>query len=94
MALYYSGGEKRKAGVGFMVARRTVKSVVSFQSISNRLVVLTINGSIKTHLITIYTPTETNPDPAKNNFYNQLQHTLDSIGLGGRARGRVILDMV
>lgn len=92
MALYYSGGEKRKAGVGFMVARRTVKSVVSFQPISNRLVVLTINGSIKTHLITIYTPTETNP--AKNNFYNQLQHTLDSIGLGGRARGRVILDMV
>lgn len=77
-----------------MVAHRAVKSVLSFQPISNRLVVLTINGSIKTRLITIYAPTETNPDLAKNNFYNQLQHTLDSVGLGGRAWGRVVLDMV
>lgn len=79
MALYYWGGEKRKAGVGFIVARRATKSVVAFQPISDCLAVLTISGTIKTHLDTIYAPTETSPDPAKDDFYNQLQHMLDSV---------------
>lgn len=79
MTLYYSGGDKREAGVGFMVARHTVGGVVSFQPISDRLAVLTINGTIKTHLVAVYAPTETNPEPTKNDFYNQLQLTLDSI---------------
>ncbi|CAM4496109.1 unnamed protein product [Leuciscus chuanchicus] len=78
MTLYYSGGDKREAGVGFMVARRIVGSVVSFQPISDRLAVLTINGTTKTHLVAVYAPTETNPEPTKNDFYNQLQLTLDS----------------
>lgn len=62
-----------------MVARRATKSVVAFQPISDRLAVLTISGTIKTHLDTIYAPTETSPDPAKDDFYNQLQHMLDSV---------------
>lgn len=73
MTLYYSGGDKREAGVGFMVARRAVASVVSFQPISDRLAVLTVNGTTKTHLVAVYAPTETNPDPGNTNLLGVIQ---------------------
>ncbi len=79
MSLFYSGGAKREAGVGFMVDSRAAKSVIASQPLSDRLAVLTINGTIKTHIISTYAPTETNSDSTKDSFYNQLQHTLDSI---------------
>ena len=79
MTLFYSGGEKREAGVGFMVDRRAARSVIAFQPISDRLAVLTIDGTVKTHILSIYAPTETSPDTAKDDFYNQLQHTVDTI---------------
>lgn len=79
MTLFYSGGEKREAGVGFMVDQQAARSVIAFQPISNRLAVLTVDGTVKTHIMSIYAPTETSPDTAKDDFYNQLQHTLDTI---------------
>jgi exonuclease III len=79
MTLFYSGGEKREAGVGFMVDRRAAGSVIAFQPISDRLAVLTIDGTVKTHILSIYAPTETSQDAAKDDFYNQLQHALDTI---------------
>ena len=79
MTLFYSGGQKREAGVRFMVNSQAANSVIPFQPISDRLAILTIKGIIKTHIISIYAPTETSSDLTKNNFYNQLQHALDSI---------------
>ena len=79
MTLFYSGGQKREAGVGFMVNRQAANSVIAFQPISDRLAILNIKGTIKTHIISIYAPTEASSDLTKNNFYNQLQHALDSI---------------
>ncbi|CAF1594122.1 unnamed protein product [Adineta ricciae] len=79
MMLYYSRGQKREAGVGFMVNSQAAKSVIAFQPISDRLAILTIDGTIKTHIVAIYAPTETSPDPKKDDFYNQLQHAFDSI---------------
>ncbi|XP_051787580.1 craniofacial development protein 2-like [Erpetoichthys calabaricus] len=79
MTLFYSGGDKREAGVGFMVTSHAARSVIAFQPISDRLAVLTIKGTIKTHIISVYAPTETCQDPVKDDFYNQLQQTLDSL---------------
>ena len=79
MTLFYSGGQKREAGVGFMVNSQAANSVITFQPISDRLAILTIKGTIKTHIISIYSPTEASSDLTKNDFYNQLQHALDSI---------------
>ena len=79
MTLFFSGGEKRKAGVGFIVNSRAIKSVIAFQPISDCIAVLTIDSTIKTHFVSIYAPTEISPDPMKDCFYNLLQHTLDII---------------
>ncbi|CAF1688784.1 unnamed protein product [Adineta ricciae] len=64
---------KREASVGFMVNSQAAKSVIAFQPISGRLVILTIDNTIKTHIVSIYVPTEASPDPKKDDFYNQLQ---------------------
>ncbi|KAG2460450.1 CFDP2 protein, partial [Polypterus senegalus] len=77
MTLFHSGGDKREAGVGFMVTSHAARSVIAFQPISSRLAVLTIKGTIKTHITSIYAPTEMCQDPVKDDFYNQLQQTLD-----------------
>ena len=66
MTLFYSGGEKREAG--FMVDRQAARSVIAFQPISDCLAALTINGTIKIHVISIYAPTETSTDEAKDSF--------------------------
>ncbi|CAF0799104.1 unnamed protein product [Didymodactylos carnosus] len=79
MTLFYSGGEKREAGVGFMVDKRAASSIVAFQPISDRLAILPVAGTIKTHVISVYAPTETSQDQAKDDFYDHLQHALDLI---------------
>ena len=40
---------------------------------------LTINGTIKIHVVSTYAPTETSTDEAKDNFYSHLQQVLDAI---------------
>ncbi|XP_075232508.1 uncharacterized protein LOC142330924 [Lycorma delicatula] len=52
-----------------------VQSVIAFQSISDHLAILTIN----TQMFTIYAPTETSPDSAKDDFYVKIQQSWDSI---------------
>ena len=79
ITLFYSGGDKREAGVGFMVGQRAAHSVVAFQPISERLAVLSIDGTIKTHILSVYAPTETSSDAAKDAFYADLQAATDSI---------------
>ena len=62
-----------------MVDRQAARSVMAFQPISDCLAALTINGTIKTHIVSTYAPTETSTDEAKDNFYSQLQQVLDAI---------------
>lgn len=79
MTLYYSGGKKREAGVGFMVDAKAARSKLAFQPVSERLAVLTLKGTVNTHVVAAYAPTETSSGPAKDEFYAHLQHTLDLI---------------
>ena len=58
---------------------RAIKSVIIFKPISDRIAVLTIDSTIKTHFVSTYAPTEVISDPMNDCFYNQLQHTLDTI---------------
>ncbi|MBN3281200.1 RTJK polymerase, partial [Polyodon spathula] len=58
MTLYYSGGDKRQGSVGFIVDSRTTRSVIAFQPFSNHLAILTIDGTVMTHIVSIYAPTD------------------------------------
>ncbi|MGH0149848.1 UNVERIFIED_CONTAM: hypothetical protein FKN15_043035 [Acipenser sinensis] len=79
MILYYSGGDKKQGGVGFMVDSRTTRSMIAFQPFSNRLAILTIDGTVMTHIVSIYAPTDVSPDNMKDDFYTQLQDALGTI---------------
>ncbi|KAE9547788.1 hypothetical protein FO519_008999, partial [Halicephalobus sp. NKZ332] len=78
ITLYYSGGDLHRAGVGFAVSKQVQKSILSFQPISNRIATLTLAGTIKTHLIAVYSPTNTSEDKEKDDFYTELQLVADS----------------
>jgi hypothetical protein len=77
--LYYSGGDHHTEGVGFAVNKRISKSVAAFQPISSRVAIMTLLGTIQTHIIAVYAPTEVSNDAAKDEFYSQLQSAFDSL---------------
>lgn len=78
MTFYYSGRDKWEAHVGIMVDRRISTSVFTFQPISERLAILTIDGTTTTHIVSAYVPTEAGLDAATDKFYNCLQLVLDT----------------
>ncbi|KIH43775.1 endonuclease/exonuclease/phosphatase family protein [Ancylostoma duodenale] len=79
MMLYYSGGEQHMEGVGFALDRKTCDSVIVFQPVSSRIAVLTLEGTIRTHIVAVYAPTEITADSSKDQFYSQLQQVIDSL---------------
>ena len=76
---YYSGSAKHIEGVSFAINQIASKSVIAFQPISSRLAVLSLSGTIKTHIITAHAPTEVSSDEAKDKFYSQFQDVLDTL---------------
>ncbi|CAF1524840.1 unnamed protein product [Adineta ricciae] len=79
MVLYYFGGEKRMKGVGYAVDRTISQNLIAFQPISSRLAILSLYGTINTHIIAAYAPTEVNSDQSKNEFYIKLRELLDAL---------------
>ena len=79
MMLYYSGGEKHIEGVGFAIDQTISKHVIAFQPISSRLAILSLSGTIKTHIIAVYAPTEVSSDESKDEFYLKFQEVLDTL---------------
>uniref|UniRef100_A0A914XMQ5 Endonuclease/exonuclease/phosphatase domain-containing protein n=1 Tax=Plectus sambesii TaxID=2011161 RepID=A0A914XMQ5_9BILA len=77
--LYYSGGSKHAEGVGFALSKQAAASVLCFRLLSSRLATLTLTGTIRTHIFSIYTPTEVSPDSTKDDFYSDLQEAIDSV---------------
>ena len=80
IALHYSGSDKRQAGVGrWIYVGRSSRQSRRRVPANKRLAVITVNGTIRTHIIAVYASTETSPDSTEDDFYVQLQHTLDSL---------------
>ena len=79
MIFLYSGGYKHIEGVGFALDQRAMKSVIAFEPHSSRLVVLTLSGTVPTHIFSVYALTEASPDETRDNFYTELQNAIDII---------------
>ena len=82
LTLYYSGGEQHTEGVGFAVDSKSSSSVIAFQPISSRIATLSVLGTVRMHIISVYAPTEVSTDEAKDAFYAQLQETVDALPTG------------
>jgi len=80
--MYYSGNEDRQGnrGVGFIVSKKTNKSVLGFSPICERICTLRIKG--KLHNITfvnVYAPTEDTKDEIVDEFYETLLSVCDEL---------------
>ena len=65
MALLYSGREKREADVGFVANNQ---EYAPFRPVFDRPTVLTVNGTIRTHILSVYAPTESSFESVKDDF--------------------------
>ena len=77
--LYFSGKEEKHVhGVGFLVHKDIVNTVVGCRPISSRLIVIRLRASVfNITIIQAYAPTSDYDDDAVEDFYDRLQEILD-----------------
>ena len=73
--------DRHESGVGIMLSRRTRNSLLSFKPISDRIITARFKVSENKNLTVVqcYAPTEVTPEPMKDEFYSQLDKTLEMI---------------
>ena len=77
---WFSGDdEKQQHGVGFIANRTRIKSVISCIPVSSRIITIRISAKPKNiTLIQAYAPTSTYDDDLVEEFYEQLESTINS----------------
>ena len=70
----YSGGEKHRKGVTFLKSKKIIKSVVSYQTTSERHITLTISGRKRDlFLHQIYAPNLGDADEQVESSYKSIK---------------------
>ena len=79
--LYFSGKEDRhETGVGFLVHKETVDTVMGCQPISSRLITIRLRATpFNITVVQAYAPTTDYDDEKIEGFYEQFQVVLDQI---------------
>lgn len=74
--IFYSGGERARHGVGFVVIGKQKNRVMKWKPVDDRICVLRIRGKFFNYsLINIYAPTNDKSDDDKDAFYERLDRT-------------------
>ena len=75
----YKGQTKGQRGVGFIIKKEIIHMVQEIRGISERIMVLTLqtNKRYRTTIIQIYAPTENSNDEDIEDFYNELECTIE-----------------
>jgi len=80
MTIYYSGSDKHVGGVGFILNAQTAQAVLSWNPVSDRIIMVRLQTTIvKTTIVQAYAPTNAADDEEKDAFYDQLHQVIDSI---------------
>ena len=79
--VYFSGKEdKHEQGVGFLLHKDIVKSVIGCRPISSRLMTVRLRASaFNITIIQVYAPTSSYDDSGVDEFYRELQSLVDQI---------------
>lgn len=80
--MYYSGVDKdhrAKEGVGIVVTEEIEKRISEFKPKSSRIMYIKIEMEVEWYIVQIYAPTEGTEEEKMEQFYNELQNTLDEI---------------
>ena len=78
----YSGKDsgKREHGVGIILDKSTAKSFMGFNPVSDRIITVRLEGHpLNITVVQVYAPTSTASEEVMEDFYGQLQDTLDRI---------------
>ena len=79
--LYFSGrSDKHQHGVGFLVNRNIVNTVMGCKPVSSRLITIRLRSSpFNITIVQLYAPTSDYEDEVVEDFYDELQEVLDQI---------------
>uniref|UniRef100_A0A2C9LV99 Endonuclease/exonuclease/phosphatase domain-containing protein n=1 Tax=Biomphalaria glabrata TaxID=6526 RepID=A0A2C9LV99_BIOGL len=77
--IIYSGHDKEHTGgVGIIMSKKAASALIAWKPVSDRIITARLQtNQIKITIIQACAPTEDAEDTIKNNFYNQLQSSLD-----------------
>src|SRR6184192_1836435 len=71
--VFFSGGKKRRRGVGVIVREEVAKSVMMCEPISERILIMRLKvAPINILLVQIYAPNEDEDEEEKDRFYERL----------------------
>ena len=77
---FYSAQESGLGGAGILLAEQWADKVIEVQRISHRIILLkTIIGSAVFTFVSVYAPQTGLPNSEKEQFYDQLQHTVAKV---------------
>ena len=75
-----SGDPSGKHGVAFIVTRNISNNIDLFKPVDNRIACMKLRlNNIKVIVVTVYAPQQGRPEEEKEQFYQKLQHEIDSI---------------
>ena len=75
--MYFSGGQKHANGVGIIIKKKWSKSVQGFIPISDRVMMLKIEGKpFNVVIVQCYAPTKDHSDEEIEEYYNEIQECL------------------
>ena len=79
--IYFSGrDDKHEEGVGFLVHKDTKSTVMGCRPVSSRIITLRLRASpFNITIVQVYAPTSAHSDEEIENFYEQIQETIDKV---------------
>src|SRR6059036_1696807 len=83
--VFFSGGEKNRRGVGVIVREKVAKSVMMYEPISDRIIIMRLKmAPINVLLVQIYAPNEDADEEKKDYFYERLDQVIKDYKKGER----------
>ena len=80
-AVLYSGGNKHKRGVAFLLEENTAKCIIGYRPVSDRIIVLKLKGKhFNNTIIQVYAPTCTCSSEEIEQFYENLATAKNQCG--------------
>ena len=78
--LYFKHNDQHTHGVGIFLSKREVSALIGWKPVSHRIITARLQTQqAEVTVIQVYAPTETAEDSEKDEFYSQLQDSLDEI---------------
>src|SRR6184192_3772246 len=85
--VFFSGGKKRRRGVGVIVREEVAKSVMMCEPISERILIMRLKvAPINVLLVQIYAPNEDEDEEEKDRFYERLDKSRKGVQKRERVR--------